>query len=267
MAHQRRPINQFMAVSAVVPPGRNRRAFTLVEILVVIAIIGILAALVMPVAQRGIAAAQKASCLSNLRQLGSATASYAGDNNLTLPYGYWVNTNNVSVAAWDGLISPYLGISLTSAQGNSGTVRVLQCPADKLPSVSSGCRRTYSMPRGDYTNGVPMGVGQMLNGSANAPAGIRLINIPKPSQTILLTEYSAAISKGDGSDNKAGGSAASVVDNPTLQLTHGNGKTLHGGSFNYLFVDGHAETLNPLQTVGSGTLDHARGMWTIDPND
>lgn len=58
----------------------RRRAFTLLELLIVIAIIAILAALLLPVLAKGRLSAQCATCKSNLRQLGLATGMYLGDN-------------------------------------------------------------------------------------------------------------------------------------------------------------------------------------------
>jgi prepilin-type N-terminal cleavage/methylation domain-containing protein/prepilin-type processing-associated H-X9-DG protein len=71
--------------------GRRRavctggRGFTLIELLVVIAIIAILAAILVPVFLRVKKQAQKASCQSNLRQIGLALEMYATDYDETLP--------------------------------------------------------------------------------------------------------------------------------------------------------------------------------------
>jgi prepilin-type processing-associated H-X9-DG protein len=69
--------------------------------------------------------------------------------------------------------------------------------------------------------------------------------VPHPSQSIIVTEFSASKSKGDSSDNVVGGQACSVVNSPTIQLTAGNGKPngLHTGKMNYLFADGHVESV------------------------
>ncbi len=66
---------------------RARRGFTLIELLVVIAIIAILAAILFPVFAQARERARTASCLSNLKQLGTAFRMYADDNRDLAPFG------------------------------------------------------------------------------------------------------------------------------------------------------------------------------------
>ena len=70
-----------------IAPTSPRRAFTLVELLVTLAIIAILAALLLPALASGKAQGRRAACLSNLRQIGIAIQCYAPDNNGDIPYG------------------------------------------------------------------------------------------------------------------------------------------------------------------------------------
>ncbi len=64
---------------------RIRKAFTLIELLVVIAIIAILAAILFPVFAQAKEAAKKATCTSNLKQLGTAWYLYLNDNDDRMP--------------------------------------------------------------------------------------------------------------------------------------------------------------------------------------
>jgi len=66
--------------------SKNGRGFTLIELLVVIAIIAILAALLLPALAKAKNKAQKAVCLSNLKQWGLADLMYLDENNSTFPF-------------------------------------------------------------------------------------------------------------------------------------------------------------------------------------
>jgi len=85
---------------------RRNRGLTLVEVLVVIAIIAILAAIIIPVAFKARGKARQTQCLSNLKQIGAALIMYADDHDGYYPRGqYWPWT---SVHLWTDAIEPYL---------------------------------------------------------------------------------------------------------------------------------------------------------------
>ena len=65
---------------------RRKGHFTLIELLIVIAIIAILAALLLPAISQARRTAQRVSCASNLKQMGTGMMSYTGDFDGRLPY-------------------------------------------------------------------------------------------------------------------------------------------------------------------------------------
>ncbi|MGV3532907.1 MAG: type II secretion system protein [Chthoniobacteraceae bacterium] len=65
--------------------GSGRRAFTLVELLVVMGIIAVLAAITVGAYQRVVATGRSTACLSNLRQLGAALNLYLGEHQMRMP--------------------------------------------------------------------------------------------------------------------------------------------------------------------------------------
>jgi prepilin-type N-terminal cleavage/methylation domain-containing protein/prepilin-type processing-associated H-X9-DG protein len=69
-------------------PGAGKKAFTLVELLVVIGIIALLISILLPALSRAREAANTVKCESNLRSIGQGIAGYVADNNETLPAAY-----------------------------------------------------------------------------------------------------------------------------------------------------------------------------------
>jgi len=86
------------------PPERRIRAFTLVELLVVISVIMVLVGLALPVLLRAAGKARVAQCISNLRQLASAMVSYQGTFEGFLPSPAHVDTKGGDPAALDDSI-------------------------------------------------------------------------------------------------------------------------------------------------------------------
>lgn len=116
------------------------RAFTLLELLVAIAIVAIVAALVMGVAASARAEAEAARCLSNLRQWGGALNLYANDNDGLLPrrgQGVQPVTQVDRPTDWFNALPPYLQMPAYSALAKQGQrlrasdTSVLVCPVAK----------------------------------------------------------------------------------------------------------------------------------------
>src|SRR6059036_572745 len=112
----------------------HRRAFTLLELLVVLAIIGVLLALLLPRLNSAREERRRAACASNLRQIGIALLAYASDHSMHLPTAQ----DNRDSATWD--------IALTN--GYIPSVKVFQCPSDQVERTVPGTPRTYAI-RGD----------------------------------------------------------------------------------------------------------------------
>jgi prepilin-type N-terminal cleavage/methylation domain-containing protein/prepilin-type processing-associated H-X9-DG protein len=90
----------------------NRRAFTLVELIVVTAIIGLLLGIVIPAIQHVRAAADRLRCQVNLSQIGLALHTYHTDFKRLPPqpadYDKWPNNNPNVTLSWMALILPYI---------------------------------------------------------------------------------------------------------------------------------------------------------------
>lgn len=89
------------------PCHRTRRGFTLIEILVVIGIIALLAALIFPVFAAVREKGRRTACASNMRQLGMALMQYTQDNNEQEPDGMFYNRFALNMG-WAGRIYPYI---------------------------------------------------------------------------------------------------------------------------------------------------------------
>ena len=121
------------------PSDGRHKAFTLVELLVVVAIIIVLIAILLPALGRARNTSKTVACSSNLRQIGLGFNVYAYDNNTILPPGSWSNWVGSDGVNWLTLINPYLGGTgetvNTSGYGTANPTisKAFQCPGATLP--------------------------------------------------------------------------------------------------------------------------------------
>lgn len=245
---------------------RNRHAFTLVELLVVIGLIAVLISILLPALARARAAANNVACLSNLRQFGSAMLMYANDNRGMLPLLKQPN--------WDGsyhwfqALSAYLGKEAPPGAATADISKVLKaCPewtvmldATSPSHIGYGMNSRMAVGQGLYPPNAPAGQPAEwwfthmmydpanVNGVSNGLGITKLNRYRRTSQVILM---------GDSTDWVL--QLSGTASFPWFELARNTGQTnsvpgtewfkcdpeRHNRrrSANYLFLDGHAESL------------------------
>ena len=208
--------------------GRGSRGFTLVELLTVISIIAVLAAMLFPMYLNAKKSAKRAQCQSNLRQIGQAFETYTSDYG-----GCYPNLN--SKCLWMGRyfrwpMKRYLGYRAGYDTTDPGAEKqtthawntILRCPDDPIPGiVYDGTSYAYSaafyLPP-DQVNSMTS-YAQLYDATALTFATIKTSAVTFPTKKALLADW----------------------------LTHTNERATWwkwGGSRNYLFADGHVVYLS-----------------------
>jgi len=241
-----------LPVPTSTPPVR--RGFTLIELLVVIAIIAILAAILFPVFAHAREKARQTSCLSNLRQLGTAMTMYAEDSDglfapaVARPSRQLQNYYEMS---WMALIQPYVkskgvyvcpssGHSSQNYQDNNDLIRNYgYAPTARCAGYETA--RVLTGPFGDALwEGIGGFYGVPIGGYLEDAPSYSQAQIARPVDTVMLCDQ-AAFDWGVAALKR--GELWFPVPRHLLEpdVKGADGTSAPQGILNCLFVDGHVK--------------------------
>jgi prepilin-type N-terminal cleavage/methylation domain-containing protein len=243
--------------------GRSyrRQAFTLLELLAVIATIAILASLLLPVLSKAKIKAQRTQCFSNLRQLGYAWSMYLEENSGYLVQSYPTNNPQAWVQGNMKMAAEATNASLL-AQGKlypyNQSASVYHCPADQgvvsgnavLPSV-----RSYSM--NNFMGGRDQDIPAYPNmAAANYSIYTKDSDIPRPSQMwVMLDEDERSIDDGSFLTDPSG---HVWFDIPAMSAHR------HNYSFTLVFADSHSEIWRFIDSTSFSLAQRPSGQGAME---
>jgi prepilin-type N-terminal cleavage/methylation domain-containing protein/prepilin-type processing-associated H-X9-DG protein len=224
----------------------GRCAFTLIELLVVIAIIAILAAILFPVFARARENARRASCQSNLKQIGLGIAQYTQDYDERFPLVSVNGGVNSGVAyAPDPIWSPSTGESplgwADAIQVYTKSTQILQCPSEpnKGQSTNPNAAGYTDYWYSSYLN-------QLKLSQITFPANTVSNGDGTSSRARFNTNGVNALSYGSVQTQATGVSLITGVSQKFSYLGGGKDAQRHFEGSNYLFTDGHVKWINSI---------------------
>lgn len=251
----------------------RNRAFTLIELLTVIAIIAVVAAILFPVFANARRKARQTTCTSNLRQIGMALLLYVHDYDERFPDECGappINGGDFPIMPYDQQLLPYLKND-----------PIFKCPEDTIArrgdQVWDGRYKKNQLPR-SYALVNRLFTQKQSGGNPELDdmtgvLGQPLATFQAPANTSILAEtWGALVDERVSSDSRmAFGGGATLLGCDTWKLPGRNGlleasadittvcaefldpsripAAGHNGLGNYLFADGHVQALNFAQVM------------------
>jgi prepilin-type N-terminal cleavage/methylation domain-containing protein/prepilin-type processing-associated H-X9-DG protein len=225
-------------------PPKARRGFTLIELLVVIAIISLLAAILFPVFARVRENARRASCQSNLKQIGLGIAQYIQDYDARYPpFYYAVSTGPNRYVYYFQTLETYIK-----------SKQIWRCPSgiagpdrNRVPDdayTADGLWKTAQSDPGKVDNAHYMISSRVCNGKGDLPLGSDLVFINsglpiKVTETLIPTAADVFLAWDCDSTLVGGGCVSGAFRNSSEDRR----ASRHFDGDNYLYVDGHVKWL------------------------
>ena len=227
---------------------KTKQAFTLVELLVVCVVIGILAALLLPVAAKAKARAAGAICLGNLRQWGAATQLYVAEHRGLLPEEGVANPQEERNQLSDAAIGWYIQLPRVA-----GLPPYRDMPWRTNPAAPVG-RTVWLCPSNPRRCDASSKTNNLFHYCLNEEHDGTGVNDRKLTRIWSIKRPSAVVWLFDSKNLPAVGSADYVHTN------------LHSGGAQFSFVDGHAARYKcaiywDFQRK-RGRTDHPELVWT-----
>ncbi|CAA6679904.1 MULTISPECIES: prepilin-type N-terminal cleavage/methylation domain-containing protein [unclassified Lentimonas] len=222
---------------------RKNSAFTLIELLTVIAIVAILAAILIPAVGRVRENANQAKCVSNLRQLATAANMYAAENHGNFP-ALNAETEDKPQVPWFTQLRKYIDI-----EDSNEPIELINCPASEHYMEVDGTRRV-THAYGWNSKLIP---DTRTKSNGTKPAPYKTLNVKRPSETIMIADAGQRYPSGWGfgyfaiSRSYNAATAESVLPDGSFtgygaSSSNPSFSTRHGGRGNAAFVDGHVES-------------------------